>query len=702
MKASCPVLPTESSAGLNDWQALAIAHFEAGRHEKAREVCRQILQNDPGDGEALRLLGQCPFDLTDFAVGPTPGLPSPRGQAQKDSEQVLAELYRRHGFRGLQRLGWHVQRNDYYSPLNDCDFLDQNADLWRNNPDPAEIDWRVAAQLETVREISRYTSELWDIPATPPLDGSHFGWNNNFWNNADAIAQYGLVRSRKPRRYVEVGCGWSSLLLQQALERNQREGATTGVTLVEPYPNPSIFKHLPADWRIHHVMLQRATLDVFDQLEAGDVLFYDGSHCARAASDVTWFFFRILPRLQPGVIVHLHDIHLPEDYSNDVLFERGQTWNEQYVLQAFLMHNTAYRVLLANRYLFHRQPEALQHLCQGLQPAVGCSFWMEKTGLDHPPRDTGTRPFPAQRRAEFGELSGDPFASSFPPASEKLQSLERLAGDYTARAQACRAFGPEHLLQLLTVGNYQNPVAIHPDPAPAPPAPDGFPVPPVALTMGYGAGDLNHYLACGRRSQEVLSSLLEAQHVRLEAGDAMLDWGCAAGRALRNFSAEAWRGCQVWGCDVHAPAIAWAQQHLSPPFKFFNSSSLPHLPFAAGTFRFIYGLSVMTHLVTMRDLWLLELRRVLRPDGVVILTVHDENTWTWFRERGWPPWMPQELRDHATLPGEGVDIRGSSWEQCYTFFQTDYIRRVWGQFFTVAAIVPRADCYQSAVILRRT
>lgn len=385
MNITSQSLPSAPAASLSALHSLARSHLDAQRHEEARQICREILQRDPGDAQALQILSRCPFDLSEFTSGPPAASSRPEGPGQGDPVQTLEGLYRRHGFRGLQRLGWHVQRNEYYSPLNDCEFLESNRNLWRNPPDPAEIDWRVDAQLELTRELGRHTPELWDVPATPPLDGSHFAWDNNFWNNADAIAQYGLVRARQPRRYVEVGCGWSSLLLKQALERNRAEGATTSVTLVEPYPNPSIFKHLPGSWPVHRTLLQRVPLNVFDQLEAGDVLFYDGSHCAKAGSDVTWFFFRILPRLRPGVIIHLHDIHLPEDYSDDVIFERGQTWNEQYVLQAFLMHNPAYSVLLANRYLFHRQPESLKQLCQGLQPAVGCSFWMEKTAAGPKP-----------------------------------------------------------------------------------------------------------------------------------------------------------------------------------------------------------------------------------------------------------------------------------------------------------------------------
>jgi ubiquinone/menaquinone biosynthesis C-methylase UbiE len=169
---------------------------------------------------------------------------------------------------------------------------------------------------------------------------------------------------------------------------------------------------------------------------------------------------------------------------------------------------------------------------------------------------------------------------------------------------------------------------------------------------------------------------------------------------VRNFAGEARQGVNVWGCDVHAPSIEWARNHLSPPFKFFNSLALPQLPFPEATFKFICGFSVFTHLVVMRDLWLLELRRVLHPGGCLVLTIHDESTWASFRKNGMPQWMPAELRKLDEMPGELVDIRGSSWEYCYTFFHSDYIRRIWGQYFRIAEIIPGAESYQTAVVLK--
>lgn len=88
--------------------------------------------------------------------------------------------------------------------------------------------------------------------------------------------------------------------------------------------------------------------------------------------------FEILPRLGSGVLIHLHDIFTPDDYPEEWVFGRGQTWNEQYVLQAFLMHNARYRVLIANSHLFRHRGAELEVLYQGIQPASGVSFWLEK------------------------------------------------------------------------------------------------------------------------------------------------------------------------------------------------------------------------------------------------------------------------------------------------------------------------------------
>jgi predicted O-methyltransferase YrrM len=286
--------------------------------------------------------------------------------------------------REVQDHGYHFQPRDYYSALNDLPFLEENWDLWHERPLPPGIDWDIDAQLDEVRRIAPYLGELQDVPMAAPDGPPAYHWENDFWRGADAMVHYGLLRHVKPRRVVEIGAGWSSLLMADALDRNHEEGrALVEVDQIEPYPRTELLSALPPHWTLHEVILQRANLEIFDSLEAGDICFYDGSHVARAGSDVVWFFFEVLPRLKPGVLVHVHDIFWPADYPDEWIFERGQTWNEQYVLQAFLMYNNAFEPILCNSLLFHKKKQILEDLYRGTRETQysGVSVWLRKTAF---------------------------------------------------------------------------------------------------------------------------------------------------------------------------------------------------------------------------------------------------------------------------------------------------------------------------------
>lgn len=280
----------------------------------------------------------------------------------------------------IQRRGWHFQQRDFYSALNDLEFLEENPDLWHGRPMPRGVEWDVDGQLETVTRLSRYAAELTDVPQDMPPGPPSFHWQNNFWTGLDALVQYGLVRDFKPRRVVETGCGWSSLLLAQALAANEAEGSPPAVVdQIEPYPRTELLSALPSHWDLHETILQRAPLSLFEELDENDICFYDGSHVAKPGSDVVWFFSEVLPRLKPGVLVHLHDIFWPNDYPDEWIVERGQTWNEQYMLQGFLMYNSDFRPLVANSMVFHDFYERLTELFAGLSTPIGTgSFWMRR------------------------------------------------------------------------------------------------------------------------------------------------------------------------------------------------------------------------------------------------------------------------------------------------------------------------------------
>jgi SAM-dependent methyltransferase len=305
-------------------------------------------------------------------------VPTPAGEPSEIEVKAAIDTLKRVGFRRVQKAGWHFQVNNFYSACNDVEFLDANRDLWLKRGVPAGVDWNIEGQLAVAAEIGGHVDELRDIPQESS-DPSVYAWKNPFFNNADALAYYGMIRSRKPARVIEIGCGWSSLLLAKAVLANDAQtGRRTEVTQVEPYPRKNVLKALPSHWKLHESILQRAPLELFETLQAGDVLFYDGSHVSKAASDVNWFFFEVLPRVARGVIIHVHDIFFPNDYPEDWIMNRGQTWNEQYILHALLAGGSNYRIEICNAMLGHLRRQDVEKLYKGVQPAYGCSIWLRK------------------------------------------------------------------------------------------------------------------------------------------------------------------------------------------------------------------------------------------------------------------------------------------------------------------------------------
>jgi hypothetical protein len=124
--------------------------------------------------------------------------------------------------------------------------------------------------------------------------------------------------------------------------------------------------------------IQEVSPDTFQQLGANDILFIDSSHVVKCGGDVNYLFLEVLPRLQPGVIVHVHDIFLPGDYPKSWVKEHLRFWSEQYLLQAFLLFNSEYEVLLCNSYLDHKYGAELRAAFPNSPWWGGGSLWMRR------------------------------------------------------------------------------------------------------------------------------------------------------------------------------------------------------------------------------------------------------------------------------------------------------------------------------------
>jgi len=156
-------------------------------------------------------------------------------------------------------------------------------------------------------------------------------WKNGWISPLDAISIYGFLALRNPRYYVEVGSGNTTLFAAQSIQDNNLR---TKIISIDPYPRADIDKLC---YKIYRVPLEDMDLNFFDNLSNEDILLIDNSHRSFPNSDVTVFFTEILPRLTPNILYCLHDIFLPNDYSDIWSAEQKRWYNEQYLLCAYLL-----------------------------------------------------------------------------------------------------------------------------------------------------------------------------------------------------------------------------------------------------------------------------------------------------------------------------------------------------------------------------
>lgn len=164
------------------------------------------------------------------------------------------------------------------------------------------------------------------------------------------------------------------------------------------------------------------------------------------------------------------------------------------------------------------------------------------------------------------------------------------------------------------------------------------------------------------------------------AGKRVLDFGSGAGRTLRHFFAEA-QSAEFWGCDIDEPSISWLQENMSPPFHAWQSAHNPPLGLEHGSFDLIYAISVFTHLTYNSTAWLLELHRLLKPEGLLIATFMGRWTSDWFARE---PWVEDRVGMNVLHHNRDWDSGGPA-----VLLSEWWLREHWGRAFEVLMIDPQ-------------
>jgi len=270
---------------------------------------------------------------------------------------------------------------EYYSPMYDTrEIAEERGKLWPASPrEVVGIDWREREQLALCREVfARQTHFTFREDA--PGDPSEYFIKNGQYPPLDAWLLEGIIRHFRPKAMVEVGCGFSTLV--SARVNREYFDAQISLTCIEPYPRPFL-----TDGSVEGVgglrveKIQDTPLALFEQLGRGDILFVDTSHTVKTGGDVTWIFHEILPRLAPGVIVHIHDFFLPGEYPEPWVLE-GWGWNETYLVRSFLTFNDAFEIIWGTAFMLMKHVEdvlAAFPKFQQYRAMAGASLWIRRS-----------------------------------------------------------------------------------------------------------------------------------------------------------------------------------------------------------------------------------------------------------------------------------------------------------------------------------
>jgi predicted O-methyltransferase YrrM len=275
------------------------------------------------------------------------------------------------------RYGYHLLRKHYYLPIpeeGDEHYIQPTQMIG------IEIDVEKAFHL-IEHDLKGYNEEFKQLPIHAPDASSAYYVVNGNYMAIDGNLYYSLIRHFKPHRIIEIGSGNSTLIASTAIRKNQ--GHATELICIEPYPRPVLRQEIPAITQLIVKKVQDVDLSVFESLQSGDILFIDSTHVLRPGGDVWWEYCEILPRLAPGVLVHIHDISLPKPYP-DVYLKQHLYWNEQYLLQAFLTFNPKFEIIWAGNYMMIQQPERMRglflpeydHMRAKFPQSEPSAFWM--------------------------------------------------------------------------------------------------------------------------------------------------------------------------------------------------------------------------------------------------------------------------------------------------------------------------------------
>lgn len=250
----------------------------------------------------------------------------------------------------LEKKGIHLMPVHFYSPLLNTNELSKNEKLW--NRKAKHIDFRPDAQLFFLNNIVKRYVEECNFPPNATNVPYEYYYKNGAFGSLNAEVYHSMIRHFTPGTIIEVGAGNSTFLAARAclLNRDKR-GVASKLISIEPHPKPALKEGFPGLCKLIEKKVEDIDLEFFKTLEENDILFIDSSHTVKAGNDVIFLYLDVLPVLNKGVIVHIHDIFLPYEQPKDRLTNPMSMWNEQYLLESILTYGDKFEIIWSSWFM---------------------------------------------------------------------------------------------------------------------------------------------------------------------------------------------------------------------------------------------------------------------------------------------------------------------------------------------------------------
>lgn len=281
-----------------------------------------------------------------------------------------------------EMFGFHIVSDHFYEPIPNLRQLNNEySDTEPTLPFGVKVDFREIEQKH-IERINKYGNEF-EQNATE----AGYCMSNPYFRPFDAISLYCFLRDQKITRVVEIGQGFSTLVLLAALKKNNQEsGKDIHFVSIDPFERLSSQENtkFAVEVSVYQQQVQDMdSTDVLSLLDENTLLFVDSSHVLKPGSDVEYLMRHIYPMMPSGSFLHIHDIYTPYPWPLDNYIKKKWFWNEQGHLESFLAFNSAFRIILPIYWLF-KDSKDLKRVLSSIHgdfvhPDLGTSFYLQKT-----------------------------------------------------------------------------------------------------------------------------------------------------------------------------------------------------------------------------------------------------------------------------------------------------------------------------------